>query len=116
VATGDLSRKIDVDVKGEILIKNTINTMVDQLTGFCIEVRVSREWVGGKLAGRLPWKEWWCWKELTIRKWMASNLTGSAEIRRSNNSGAKVTYQENHGDVKERYLELKEPSTRWWIS
>ena len=55
VATGDLSKKITVDVKGEILeLKNTINTMVDQLNGFASEVtRVARE-VGteGKLGGQ----------------------------------------------------------------
>src|SRR5205823_1116857 len=55
VAQGDLSRKITVDVKGEILaLKNTINTMVDQLNGFASEVtRVARE-VGteGKLGGQ----------------------------------------------------------------
>src|SRR5216110_3114642 len=55
VARGDLSRKIMVDVKGEILeLKNTINTMVDQLNGFAGEVsRVARE-VGsdGKLGGQ----------------------------------------------------------------
>src|SRR5467141_2505579 len=55
VARGDLSRKITVDVKGEILeLKETINTMVDQLNGFASEVtRVARE-VGteGKLGGR----------------------------------------------------------------
>ncbi len=55
VAKGDLSRKITVDVKGEILeLKNTINTMVEQLNGFAAEVtRVARE-VGteGKLGGQ----------------------------------------------------------------
>jgi methyl-accepting chemotaxis protein len=55
VATGDLSKKITVDVKGEILeLKNTINTMVDQLNSFASEVtRVARE-VGteGKLGGQ----------------------------------------------------------------
>src|SRR5690606_28830651 len=55
VASGDLSKKITVDVKGEILeLKNTINTMVDQLNGFASEVtRVARE-VGteGKLGGQ----------------------------------------------------------------
>jgi HAMP domain-containing protein len=55
VARGDLSKKITVDVKGEILeLKNTINTMVDQLNGFASEVtRVARE-VGteGKLGGQ----------------------------------------------------------------
>ena len=55
VANGDLSKKITVDVRGEILeLKNTINTMVDQLNGFAGEVsRVARE-VGteGKLGGQ----------------------------------------------------------------
>src|SRR5437588_1183564 len=55
VANGDLSKKITVDVKGEILeLKNTINTMVDQLGSFASEVtRVARE-VGteGKLGGQ----------------------------------------------------------------
>jgi methyl-accepting chemotaxis protein len=55
VANGDLSGKIEVDVKGEILeLKNTINTMVDQLRAFASEVtRVARE-VGteGKLGGQ----------------------------------------------------------------
>ena len=55
VANGDLSKKITVDVKGEILeLKNTINTMVDQLSSFASEVtRVARE-VGteGKLGGQ----------------------------------------------------------------
>jgi HAMP domain-containing protein len=61
VARGDLSRKITVDVKGEILeLKETINTMVDQLNGFSSEVtRVARE-VGteGKLGGRRWFREW----------------------------------------------------------
>src|SRR3989449_1934053 len=55
VAKGDLSRKITVDARGEILeLKNTINTMVDQLSSFADEVtRVARE-VGteGKLGGQ----------------------------------------------------------------
>ena len=55
VANGDLSKKITVDVRGEILeLKNTINTMVDQLRSFAAEVtRVARE-VGteGKLGGQ----------------------------------------------------------------
>src|SRR3546814_17852249 len=66
VANGDLSRKITVDVRGEILqLKEAINTMVDQLRGFASEVtRVARE-VGteGKLGGQAivpgvagPWK------------------------------------------------------------
>jgi HAMP domain-containing protein len=62
VANGDLNRKITVDVKGEILeLKNTINTMVDQLNSFAGEVtRVARE-VGteGKLGGQAQVKPAW---------------------------------------------------------
>jgi HAMP domain-containing protein/signal transduction histidine kinase/DNA-binding response OmpR family regulator len=80
VARGDLSRKIAVDVKGEILeLKNTINTMVDQLNGFAAEVtRVARE-VGteGKLGGQaaVPGVAG-IWKDLTDNvNSMATNLT-----------------------------------------
>ena len=80
VARGDLSRKITVDVKGEILeLKNTINTMVDQLNGFAGEVtRVARE-VGteGRLGGQaqVPGVAG-TWKDLTDNvNSMASNLT-----------------------------------------
>src|SRR5207302_491805 len=69
VAAGDLSRKITVDVKGEILeLKNTINTMVDQLRSFASEVtRVARE-VGteGKLGGQARVESVsGTWKDLT---------------------------------------------------
>jgi HAMP domain-containing protein len=81
VARGDLSRKITVDVRGEILeLKNTINTMVDQLNAFAGEVtRVARE-VGteGKLGGQaqVPGVAG-TWKDLTDSvNSMASNLTG----------------------------------------
>ncbi len=84
VARGDLSRKITVDVKGEILeLKNTINTMVDQLNGFASEVtRVARE-VGteGKLGGQaqVPGVAG-TWKDLTDSvNFMAGNLT--AQVR-----------------------------------
>src|SRR5579872_2353098 len=80
VARGDLSRKITVDVKGEILeLKNTINTMVDQLNAFAAEVtRVARE-VGteGKLGGQaqVPGVAG-TWKDLTDNvNFMARNLT-----------------------------------------
>ncbi len=81
VARGDLSRKITVDVKGEILeLKNTINTMVDQLNAFAGEVtRVARE-VGtdGKLGGQAQVSGVaGTWKDLTDNvNFMASNLTG----------------------------------------
>jgi HAMP domain-containing protein/CheY-like chemotaxis protein/signal transduction histidine kinase len=84
VARGDLSRKITVDVKGEILeLKNTINTMVDQLNAFASEVaRVARE-VGteGKLGGQAQVPEVaGTWKDLTDNvNFMASNLT--AQVR-----------------------------------
>src|SRR2546425_10785169 len=81
IANGDLSRKITVDVRGEIQeLKNTINTMVDQLNGFASEVtRVARE-VGteGKLGGQavVPGVAG-TWKDLTDNvNSMASNLTG----------------------------------------
>ena len=81
VARGDLSRKITVDVKGEILeLKDTLNTMVDQLRSFASEVtRVARE-VGtdGKLGGQaqVPGVAG-TWKDLTDSvNSMASNLTG----------------------------------------
>jgi HAMP domain-containing protein/CheY-like chemotaxis protein/signal transduction histidine kinase len=80
VANGDLSKKITVDVKGEVLeLKNTINTMVDQLRSFADEVtRVARE-VGteGKLGGQATVKGVsGTWKDLTDNvNFMASNLT-----------------------------------------
>ena len=84
VARGDLSRKITVDVRGEILeLKDTINTMVDQLNAFASEVtRVARE-VGteGKLGGQatVPGVAG-TWKDLTDSvNFMAGNLT--AQVR-----------------------------------
>jgi HAMP domain-containing protein/CheY-like chemotaxis protein len=84
VARGDLSRKVTADVKGEILeLKNTINTMVDQLNAFAAEVtRVARE-VGteGKLGGQaqVPGVAG-TWKDLTDNvNFMAGNLT--AQVR-----------------------------------
>jgi CheY-like chemotaxis protein/HAMP domain-containing protein len=115
VARGDLSRKITVDVKGEILeLKNTINTMVDQLNGFAAEVtRVARE-VGteGKLGGQaiVPGVAG-TWKDLTDNvNSMASNLTGqvrniaevSTAIARGDLS-RKITV-----DVRGEILQLKE--------
>jgi HAMP domain-containing protein len=84
VARGDLSRKITVDVRGEILaLKNTINTMVDQLSSFASEVtRVARE-VGteGKLGGQAEVRGVaGTWKDLTDSvNSMAGNLT--AQVR-----------------------------------
>ena len=114
VATGDLSKKITVDVRGEILeLKNTINTMVDQLNGFASEVtRVARE-VGteGKLGGQaqVPGVAG-TWKDLTDNvNFMASNLTGQvrniADVATAVANGdlsRKITV-----DVKGEILELK---------
>src|SRR6185295_14041383 len=81
VARGDLTQKITVDVKGEILeLKNTLNTMVDQLSGFADEVtRVARE-VGTdvKLGGQARVRGVaGTWKDLTDNvNVMAENLTG----------------------------------------
>src|SRR2546422_11289920 len=80
VAGGDLSRKITVDVRGEILeLKDTINTMVDQLNRFASEVtRVARE-VGteGKLGGQAQVRGiGGAWKDLTDRvNYMANSVT-----------------------------------------
>ena len=114
VANGDLSKKITVDVKGEILeLKNTINTMVDQLSSFASEVtRVARE-VGteGKLGGQADVKGVaGTWKDLTDNvNSMAGNLT--AQVRNI----AEVTTAVANGDlskkitvdVKGEILELK---------
>jgi HAMP domain-containing protein/CheY-like chemotaxis protein/signal transduction histidine kinase len=114
VANGDLSKKITVDVKGEILeLKNTINTMVDQLSSFASEVtRVARE-VGteGKLGGQAQVKGvGGTWKDLTDNvNFMASNLTNQvrniAEVTTAIASGdlsKKITV-----DVKGEILDLK---------
>src|SRR5439155_22784885 len=101
VASGDLSRKINVDVKGEILeLKDTINTMVDQLRGFASEVtRVARE-VGseGKLGGQATVEGvGGVWKDLTDSvNQMASNLT--AQVRNI----ADVTTAVANGDLSKK--------------
>ena len=115
VANGDLSKKITVDVKGEILeLKNTINTMVDQLSSFASEVtRVARE-VGteGKLGGQAEVKGVsGTWKDLTDNvNQMANNLTGQvrniAEVTTAVANGdlsKKITV-----DVQGEILELKD--------
>src|SRR5205809_158722 len=115
VARGDLSKKITVDVKGEILeLKNTINTMVDQLSSFASEVtRVARE-VGteGKLGGQADVKGVaGTWKDLTDSvNSMAGNLT--AQVRNivevttavaNGNLSKKITV-----DVRGEILALKD--------
>ncbi|KAA5536320.1 response regulator [Taibaiella lutea] len=101
VASGDLSKTVIIDVKGEIMdLKNTINTMVDQLNSFASEVtRVARE-VGteGKLGGQAHVKGVaGTWKDLTDSvNQMASNLTG--QIR----GIAKVATGIAKGNLKQR--------------
>ena len=103
VANGDLSKKITVDVKGEILeLKNTINTMVDQLNSFASEVtRVAKE-VGteGKLGGQaeVPGVAG-VWKNLTDNvNFMARNLT--AQVR----GIVKVVTAVANGDLKQKMV------------
>jgi signal transduction histidine kinase/HAMP domain-containing protein len=115
VADGDLSKKVSVEVRGEMLeLKNTINGMVDQLNGFISEVtRVARE-VGteGKLgqAAAVTIEVGGVWKDLTDNvNLMAGNLTG--QVRNI----AEVTTAVANGDlskkisidVKGEFLELK---------
>jgi HAMP domain-containing protein/signal transduction histidine kinase len=103
VATGDLSKKITVDVQGEILeLKNTVNTMVDQLSSFADEVtRVARE-VGmeGKLGGQAVVKGVsGTWKDLTDNvNFMASNLTD--QVR----GIAKVVTAVANGELKRKFF------------
>jgi HAMP domain-containing protein/CheY-like chemotaxis protein/signal transduction histidine kinase len=101
VANGDLSKKITVDVKGEILeLKNTINSMVDQLNSFASEVtRVAREvGVEGKLGGQAQVKGVaGTWKDLTDNvNMMASNLT--TQVRNI----AQVTTAVANGDLSKK--------------
>jgi HAMP domain-containing protein/signal transduction histidine kinase/ActR/RegA family two-component response regulator len=107
VATGDLTKKITVDVKGEILeLKDTVNTMVDQLSSFADEVtRVARE-VGmeGKLGGQAVVKGVsGTWEDLTDNvNFMASNLTN--QVR----GIAKVVTAVAKGDLKRKlFLQAK---------
>src|ERR1700760_2863150 len=101
VAQGDLSKKITVDVKGEILeLKNTVNTMVDQLRSFAAEVtRVARE-VGteGKLGGQADVQGVaGTWKDLTESvNFMAGNLT--SQVR----GIARVVTAVANGDLKQK--------------
>src|SRR5258705_452433 len=114
VARGDLSRKITVDVQGEILeLKNTINTMVDQLNAFASEVtRVARE-VGteGRLGGQAEVKGvGGTWKDLTESvNSMAGNLTNQVpKIAFVTTAAAKGDLSRKITvDVRGEILELK---------
>ena len=120
VADGDLTKKVSVEVRGEMLqLKNTINAMVDQLNGFVSELtRVARE-VGteGKLgqAAAVTIEVGGVWKDLTDNvNLMAGNLTG--QVRNI----AEVTTAVANGDlskkisidVKGEFLELKNTGAR----
>src|SRR5207302_784273 len=114
VANGDLSKKITVDVQGEILeLKNTINTMVDQLNGFASEVTRVARGVGSEVNSGPPRHAsdlGGVWKDLTDNvNTMASNLTGQvrniADVTTAVANGdlsKKITV-----DVKGEILELK---------
>src|SRR5207244_4355933 len=115
VANGDLSKKITVDVKGEISeLKITINTMVDQLSSFASEVtRVAREdGPGGELGGQAEVRDVaGTWKDLTDSvNLMAGNLTAQvrniADVTKAvaaGDLGKKITV-----DVRGEILELKD--------
>ena len=124
VANGDLSKKITVDVRGEILqLKEAINTMVDQLRSFASEVtRVARE-VGteGKLGGQavVPGVAG-TWKDLTDSvNSMAANLT--AQVRNiadgDHGRGQRRSLAQDHRRREGRDPGAEgTPSTRWSIS
>jgi HAMP domain-containing protein len=136
VARGDVSKKITADVQGEILeLKNTINTMVDQLNSFASEVtRVARE-VGteGRLGGQaqVPGVAG-TWKDLTDNvNTMAANLTGQvraiAEVtiyslqspyfcRYPLLSLEEMYPRRSLQMYKERFLSLRTQSIRWWTN
>ena len=124
VANGDLSKKITVDVKGEILeLKNTINTMVDQLSSFAAEVtRVARE-VGteGKLGGQADVQRRGRHvegpdrlRELDGRQ---PHRPGAQHRRRDHGRGHRRLVEEDHGRREGRNPGARRtPSIRWWIS
>ena len=111
VANGDLSKKITVDVKGEIQeLKNTINTMVDQLSSFAAEVTRGAREVGteGQLGGQADVQGVaGTWKDLTESvNFMAGNLT--SQVRNI----AEVTKAVAAGDLSKNCLLYTSPSPR----
>ncbi len=123
IANGDLTKKITVDARGEILeLKNTINTMVDQLNSFASEVtRVARE-VGtdGKLGGQADVKGvGGTWKDLTDNvNFMAANLTNQVRaLRRSRRPSPQGTSRRRSPSTPgARSWNSRTRSTRWWTS
>ena len=124
VANGDLSKKITVDVKGEILeLKNTINTMVDQLSSFASEVtRVARE-VGteGKLGGQAEVQGVaGTWKDLTDSRQLDGrqpDRPGAQHRRRDDGRRQRRPVEEDHRRREGRDPRAEEHrSTRWSTS
>ena len=123
IASGDLSKKITVDVRGEILeLKDTINTMVDQLNAFAGEVtRVARE-VGteGKLGGQAMVRGVaGTWKDLTDNvNSMAGNLTArSATSPRWRPRSRRATCRRRSPSTSAaKSCSSRKRSTRWWTS
>jgi HAMP domain-containing protein len=124
VAKGDLSKKITVDVKGEVLeLKNTINTMVDQLRRSPRRSRAWRPEVGTEASSAA--RRWWkgfrgTWKDLTDSvNSMAGNLTAQvrniADVTTAVARGRPVA--QDHGGREGRDpRSSRTPSTRWWTS
>src|SRR5690606_17320862 len=103
VANGNLSRKITVDARGEILeLKNTINTMVDQLSSFAAEVTRLASEVGiqGKLGGQTGGAAGWgTWRDLTDAvNSMANNLT--TQVRNISQVAAAIA----QGDLEKKIV------------
>ncbi len=124
IARGDLSRKITVNVSGEILqLKETINTMVDQLNAFASEVtRVARE-VGteGKLGGQAQVSGVaGTWKDLTDSvNSMASNLTTQVRNIAEDFDGhrqRRLVEEDRRRTCAARFWNSKRPSIQWWTS
>ena len=122
VARGDLSRKMTVDVKGEILeLKNTINTMVDQLSAFASEVtRVAREVGRMKEAGgqaKVPGVGG-TWKDLTDN---VNTLAGTSRARSVTSHSLpprsrRRPVAEDHRRGAGRFSSSRTPSTPWWTA
>jgi HAMP domain-containing protein len=115
VANGDLSRKITVDVKGEILeLKNTLNTMVDQLNAFASECRACAREVGteGKLGGQAQVRGVRGHLEGPDRQRQLDgeqpDRPGAQHRRRDHGRGARRPVRKITVEVKGEILELKE--------
>ena len=124
VAKGDLSKKVTVDVKGEILeLKNTVNTMVDQLSSFASEVtRVAKE-VGteGQLGGQADVRGVaGTWKDLTDN---VNELAGNLTVQLRDVSKVVDRDRQRRPDAEDhgrgaaaKFCRSRTSSTRWWTS